>query len=96
MTSTKTNAPDGAQQVLNFEAHLERVSERISGAILRFCRTHPGTWHMDELRRAVAREVGEIAPASPDRVLRSLRQQHRLYYQVVSRRESLYRVTWIE
>lgn len=52
---------------------------------------------MDELRRYVGRELEEaIAPDSPGRILRQLRQQGVLNYAVVSRRQSLYRVVPVE
>ncbi|KKK51240.1 hypothetical protein LCGC14_3116930 [marine sediment metagenome] len=48
---------------------------------------------MEELRSYVGRNlVGCIAPDSPGRILRQLRQQRRLNYDVISRRESLYQV----
>jgi hypothetical protein len=73
-------------------AHLARVSDRISDAILAF-QTVCGPdeqWYMDDLRLHVIREVGAVAPASPDRVLRQLRAKRLLNYRVVSRRRSLY------
>lgn len=76
------------------QEHLERVSSRIARAILEFCKSHR-RFHADELRRHVIRETGITAPASADRILRDLRQQRRLDYIVVNRRESLYEVTWI-
>lgn len=73
--------------------HLERVTARIGAAILDFCRALEGRqFVMDALRRYVAAKVGPVAPASPDRVLRQLRQAGRVQYRVVSRRESLYEV----
>lgn len=70
---------------------LERVSARIARPILVFCKAHK-RFHADELRRFVVSQVGVAAPGSADRVLRDLRQQGRLNYVVVSRRESLYEV----
>jgi hypothetical protein len=77
------------------EGNLERVSSRIERAIIRFCKEHP-TFHADELRQAVIRDTGIAAPASSDRILRLLRQQGRIDYVVLNRRESLYSVTKIE
>ena len=49
-------------------------------------------WHVEELRRFVFDKVnGYVAPASPDRILRDLRQKGRVNYVVVSRAKSLYR-----
>jgi hypothetical protein len=76
------------------EENLERVSSRISRAVLNFCRDHK-RFHADELRRAVIAETGITAPASADRILRYLRQRGLLSYTVLSRRESLYEVTAI-
>lgn len=85
------------QSEFNFDEqreNLERVSSRIARAILEFCQLHH-RFHADDLRRFVIRETGIAAPASADRVLRDLRQHHKLDYKVVSRRESLYEVTWV-
>jgi hypothetical protein len=70
--------------------HLSRVRERIGDAILDFCQSREGPWHMDDLRRHVVRHVGVIAPASPDRILRALRRDGKLNYVVLSRKGSLY------
>lgn len=72
---------------------LERVSSRIASALIHFCRKHVGrTFHADELRRYVTTQIGDVAPASADRVLRDLRQRGIVDYDVISRRESLYLV----
>lgn len=71
--------------------HLGRVSERIAEAILAFCGNRT-EFHADDLRRYVREQVGEIAPSSPDRVLRELRKKGRINYRVKNRRESLYEV----
>lgn len=96
MTTTRTAGRDGdpAQGKLDFDnprGHLDRVSTRIGAAIIAYCRQHE-QFHVDDLRKHVIREVGIVAPASSDRILRQLRQQKRLDYKVVSRRESLYQV----
>jgi hypothetical protein len=67
----------------------ERVSLRIAGAVIEFCRQNE-LFHADELRAWVIRETGIAAPASADRILRQLRQRHVIDYVVLSRRESLY------
>lgn len=81
---------DFEEQVEN----LERVSSRIGKAIMQFCQEHR-RFHADELRRHVIGETGIAAPASADRILRNLRQRKQLNYTVLSRRESLYEITWI-
>lgn len=73
---------------------LERVSVRIGKAIVGFCRARLGqTFSADQLRQHVRMVVGEVAPDSPSRILRDLRQQGVVAYELVSRRDSLYRVT---
>lgn len=73
------------------QLELERVSIRIAGALIHFCGKHVGQLiHADDLRVFVARNVGNIAPGSADRILRHLRQNGVISYTVVSRRHSLY------
>jgi hypothetical protein len=74
-------------------ANLERVSERIAAANQVFCEGRRGsTFHADELRAHVRAACGPVAPGSPDRVLRDLRQRGLIAYELVSRRDSLYRL----
>lgn len=76
--------------------NIERVSSRISAAIVEFCSARMGKqFFIEELRLFVARRT-RVAPASPDRILRSLRQQGKLDYKVVSRSKSLYEVLPVE
>lgn len=76
------------------DPELGRVSERIGAAIVAFCRAHLGQeFHADELRQHVRGAVGEVAPDSASRILRDLRQQQVVGYELVSRPKSLYRVT---
>lgn len=79
--------PEVEEQVEN----LERVASRTERAIIDFCKRYD-LFHADELRQAVIRETGIAAPASTDRILRLLRQKGVVIYEVISRRESLYRV----
>jgi|GEM_PF-2942399 len=75
-------------------ADRERVYDRIAPLILEFRqRCGEGQFHAEELRTFVRDRVPEIAPASPDRILRQLRLEKRLGYEVVNRRASLYRFT---
>lgn len=71
--------------------HLGRVSDMISHAIVSFCERHR-EFHMAELNAWIREAVGEVAPDSPGRVLRSLRQRGTVRVELVSRRDSLYRV----
>ena len=79
------------------EDNLDRVTERIGWAVLAFCADKPygQTFFADELRRFVRSKVGLVAPGSPDRILRLLRQKGKLDYFVVSRSESLYMMLWV-
>lgn len=79
-----------AQPSGNQAEHLHRVGAKIGVVVLSFCRTHE-TFHAAELRAYVVRETS-VAPASPDRILRALRQVGLLDYEVLDRRASFYRV----
>jgi hypothetical protein len=72
---------------------LRRCTSALGNAILDFCRVKK-TFHMDELQRWVTSKV-HSAPSSTDRVLRELRKQGQLDYEVVSRKDSLYKITAI-
>lgn len=81
---------------------IARVQSAIGGAVLAFCRhvlSHArgglegATFQGDELRAFIAQRGITCAPASPDRILRALRRAGQLDYQIVNRRQSLYRVT---
>lgn len=82
------------------EENLERVEVRIGPAILHFFRDRlkcPNRqYHADELRNWVTRATGINAPASSDRVMRDLRKKKQLGYKLVSRRQSLYEVKWVD
>ena len=70
----------------------ERVRSRIGSLIMEFFYIAT-VFHMEDLRRFVNGNLDvHIAPDSPGRILRQLRQQHLLNYKVVSRRRSLYQV----
>ena len=79
-----------------------RVRSRIGKLILEFCHFQFGTFadaefYMEDLRGYVEKRVqGAIAPDSPGRILRQLRQQRQLNYKVISRSKSLYRVVPVE
>lgn len=77
------------------QENLERISSRIGAAIIAFCEAHR-RFHAEDLRKYVIRETGISAPGSADRILRYLRQRRIMGYRVLSRRESLYEVTWIK
>jgi hypothetical protein len=75
----------------------ERVYARIAGTILQFQREHPtGTFHVEELREYVTALAPDIAPDSPGRILRLLREEGKLNYVVISRSASLYQFRSVE
>jgi hypothetical protein len=80
-------------------ANLRRVSDNIASYVLEFLRFElmfgTGEFYASDLRGFVQRSVGMIAPESPGRILRELRKQGRVDYEVVSRAGSLYRVTGV-
>ena len=68
-----------------------RVFSRIAPFIMQFkAERASSTFHADELRTYVIERVPDIAPASPDRILRELRLLGKLDYVVINRRQSLY------
>lgn len=74
----------------------ERVANKIADAILRFCHLSVDlgnpVFHMDELRKAIEGTCGAVAPDSPGRVLRSLRQRGLVDYYVSNRAKSEYTI----
>ena len=80
-------SPDPATQ----HAHLRRVRERLEGLILEYAAGVGvgGQFHMEALTAYVQARV-PVAPDSPGRILRQLRQRRRLAYRVISRKASLY------
>ena len=78
------------------EENIERVKSRIERPIMLFAaavmRRRDPTFHMEDLRTWVRRSVTHIAPDSPGRILRLLRQANRLDYKVISRRDSHYKL----
>jgi hypothetical protein len=70
---------------------LKRVGKRIGDAIVEYTDTHK-TFRMEYLRQFVEAKVGKVAPGSPDRILRQLRADGTLNYQVISRHDSLYQM----
>lgn len=80
------------QLPLDFDqpAQLARVSGRIAKHVQAFMASKAGQqFHMAELLAYVTEHAG-CAPASPDRILRDLRQRGLVRYSVVDRAASLY------
>jgi nanoRNase/pAp phosphatase (c-di-AMP/oligoRNAs hydrolase) len=79
------------QEYLSQEENVDRVTEKISAAVVEFCEPEK-EFHMIELTQFVSERVGPSAPDSAGRVLRLLRQSGKIAYSVVSRRNSVYRI----
>src|SRR5688500_9265636 len=71
---------------------LERVSRRIGATIVQYCEgllaEGRASFHVQELEAFVRDRVPEMAPGSPCRILRDLRQRGVVDYKVESRRGS--------
>jgi hypothetical protein len=77
--------------------HLQRVNDRIGPAVVRFCRGRVGrTFHSIDLLHYVRVLDPTVAPDSPSRILRDLRQRGAVDYQLVDRQASQYRVTAVK
>lgn len=93
-----------AQPELNFsarteqQANLVRVSDNIAGLVADFCRglfsEGRAEFHMADLTTFV-NERSLIAPDSAGRILRNLRKKRIINYTIVSRSQSLYRLTGV-
>jgi hypothetical protein len=79
--------------------NLKRVKGNIDAHVLAFCRERfdqcPPRFFMTELTTFVRNRIG-IAPDSPGRILRSLRQDGSIDYDVINRRASLYELTAVK
>jgi hypothetical protein len=78
---------------------LDRVGERIGHAVMLFfarrVRETP-RFHAEDLRTFIRLYVGEVAPGSPDRIMRQLRQARKIDYRCVDRKNSQYEIVPIE
>jgi hypothetical protein len=87
------------QMQLNFEQpdQLARVAGKTASVIIEFFSLLSAgqDFHADELRQYVAERL-TVAPGSPDRIMRELRRQGRVGYEVINRSQSLYRKTSCE
>lgn len=81
---------------MTHSANLQRVTDNIALSVLSFCqhvlRHDGGRFHASDLLTHVRTFMLNIAPDSPNRVLRALRLAGRVDYIVVNRAASLYRV----
>lgn len=75
-------------------AQLYRVAANLAEIVMDFLwlKGTGSTFHMADLQSFVA-ERCKSAPASPDRILRDLRQRQRCDYKIVDRRGSKYKIT---
>lgn len=72
---------------------LGRVRDKIAPTVIRFCRKRIGrTFIASELLAYVRVLHPEVAPDSPSRILRLLREAGTVSYALVSRRDSKYLV----
>lgn len=80
------------------QAQIGRVSSQIASHVTKFLHSHiDKEFHVESLRRYVFDHVdGYVAPASPDRILRDLRQRGVVNYEVISRHKSLYKALAVE
>lgn len=85
---------DQLEMSLEQRRQLGRAKSRISTAIIEFfgARERGTQFCGDELREFVAKQIGPIAPGSPDRVMRDLRADKLINYRLINRRKSLYEV----
>lgn len=75
---------------------LGSAKDYLRDAIVSFCKGRVGsTFFADELRIYVQSHAGRCAPGSADRILRDLRQVWKLGYTVVNRRQSLYKMQFV-
>jgi hypothetical protein len=78
------------------QANLDRVSHNIAGIVADFCRGRfregRAEFRMEDLTGFV-RARSTIAPDSAGRILRDLRRRNVVGYEVVSRSQSLYKLT---
>lgn len=73
---------------------LKRVSNSIAQVVTEFVNKRIGQeFHGSEVKSACNLALGftGIAPSSPDRVMRDLRQRGKINYELVNRAKSLYR-----
>ncbi len=66
-------SPGGQETLFDF-AHRDHVSSRIARSILDFLASR-ATFHGGDLLAYVERDVGQVAPGSPERILRLLRRR---------------------
>jgi hypothetical protein len=74
-------------------SNFNRVNSKIALHILGFFEGKVGVeFHVAELLTYVRTRVPDLAPDSPGRIMRDLRAKNLISYEVVNRRDSLYRI----
>lgn len=80
--------------------NLERVSLKIARHVLQFCADclaqETVRFHASDLCKFVIDQMPNIAPDSPSRILRDLRRKQQIDYKVISRKDSLYEVIFVD
>lgn len=93
MTQLEITAPPRME---THAENLERVTDRIAGHVLTFCREHTGKeFRMNDLLTYVFDCCHFSSPDSPGRILRDLRAKGRVGYELISRSQSLYKISWV-
>lgn len=89
----KAKADDYRRQ----KEEIERVSEKVSQHVIDFFEQHgPGyEFNLHEITLYVMQRV-KCSPTSPYRIMASLKSKNQVNYTVLSRKESLYRMTALE
>jgi len=89
------DSPDGKRPA-SHKSELSRVRANIQGHVLAFCgivkKRDVAEFHAKELHEYVTEHYGEIAPNSAYRILWELKRGDVLDYEIVNRRQSLYRL----
>lgn len=78
----------------DYRQELERVSEKVSQHVIDFFNQHgPGyEFNLHEITLYVMQRV-KCSPTSPYRIMADLKSKNQVNYTVLSRKESLYRMT---
>ena len=88
------------QRRVLLDQELSRVRQRLSAVVLDFCseviQQQPPHFRLEDLYRFVVGAGVDCAPNSPYRILRQLQSEGLVEYDVISRGQSLYRVTQVE
>ena len=75
---------------------LHRVHQSLAPIVLEFCRMNVGgVFTMPMLEEYVSRYI-RTTPGSAGRILRKLRQEGQVQYDVVNRQHSAYAIRWVK